>query len=595
MMWWLVGALILFQEGSFRLGLLEAQSADGAVGVESDFARGAAFACERWNARGGVGGRSIELVRDVDGGSARGAREALARLAQAEVLAVVLHGAAPDRERAAQTLKRVNTPVFWFGVERVDAIDTLDHELLQRLGIQRLALLHDGSRISRDLRKELDQRLAGAAVVVFEEDLKEPSDKVRAGLAEKLAQLVVLDAEPAAWMPRAAALRAWKLPILLTARSDPASGPVPPPGTLLVRRRHPVTAPGGEEFLAAFRSDHGEASVEHVDGHDALEWLIRALDAAGESQGGRLQKSLENYEFRGPRGRVAYDAAAGHLTAPLAIWRQEDAAAVPYLPPPLVDPASNAPGTTTDRRPGDQDVGEPFGTRRSTSFRLEEDTQWVVFSYGDREVQTIDQDLALLGLSTGGAEPLVDHLVKEELLSRILSITSTLFHREPDGTGAAGSLNISFTTLAPARARKGKVWQAIVAGDDPYAGGRAYPGEGRAEVYATFLRRTIFQEHRLEPPLGPGDLPYLDGRYRYGTHHSQDFRSDLIRALLNGYAGGMALTAAHELGHLAGLGHINDDPVGIMNVEEGAGIDYRDAHFSAGSMERLVERLGVRE
>ena len=80
---------------------------------------------------------------------------------------------------------------------------------------------------------------------------------------------------------------------------------------------------------------------------------------------------------------------------------------------------------------------------------------------------------------------------------------------------------------------------------------------------------------------------------RLSRLHSRDQRSNLVRALINGYAGSMALTAAHELGHVAGLDHDTDDPHGIMNVAEGGGIDYRDGHFTAGNLKALEKRLGL--
>jgi len=80
---------------------------------------------------------------------------------------------------------------------------------------------------------------------------------------------------------------------------------------------------------------------------------------------------------------------------------------------------------------------------------------------------------------------------------------------------------------------------------------------------------------------------------RYSSDYEKDKRSELIRALINGYAGSMALTLAHEVGHLAGLGHVTDDPVEIMNVNEGSGLDYRDAKFGAASLASMRERYGL--
>ena len=112
-------------------------------------------------------------------------------------------------------------------------------------------------------------------------------------------------------------------------------------------------------------------------------------------------------------------------------------------------------------------------------------------------------------------------------------------------------------------------------------------------MYSKFIRRTIFEKHALSPAVTAADREYLDGSYVFGSEHERDKRSELIRALINGYAGSMALTLAHEVGHLAGLGHVDDDPVEIMNVNEGAGLDYRDAKFGTPSLESMAKRYGI--
>ena len=72
-----------------------------------------------------------------------------------------------------------------------------------------------------------------------------------------------------------------------------------------------------------------------------------------------------------------------------------------------------------------------------------------------------------------------------------------------------------------------------------------------------------------------------------------DKREEIIYGMINGYAGGLGLTTAHEVGHLASLGHVDDDPVGIMNVKEGAGLHYLKAHFAESSMTILKRTLGI--
>jgi hypothetical protein len=173
-----------------------------------------------------------------------------------------------------------------------------------------------------------------------------------------------------------------------------------------------------------------------------------------------------------------------------------------------------------------------------------------------------------------------------------MAITSSKFGRQDNGTGVAGkSLKICFIAYVPEKERKKRIWLALHGGDHPDAGGEAFGSYCR--VYTAFIRKSIFQKNALKPPLSAADLDLLDGTYKYGTDIEKDRRSELVRALVNSYAGSMALTLAHEVGHLCGLEHVTDDPKEIMNVDEGAGIDYREGHFGEYCWGRLVKKLGL--
>ena len=288
------------------------------------------------------------------------------------------------------------------------------------------------------------------------------------------------------------------------------------------------------------------------------------------------------------------------------MWLLEDERMVPYAP--LVVPlgktgtqADTQADTKTDDKPTearkpDATVGVPFGTWRTRQFQFEAGAQWVLLLWSDEaEFATSADDLLQMGLSTGGKVPLVDHLVREEIFARCMAITSTKWGRNEDGSAIQGkSLRISFGSHIDAKARKKKkqrLWVARFGGDHEGAGGQAFGTYCR--VYTKFIRRTIFDKNPLNPVLSASDREILDGSYIYGTNVAKDNRSNRVRALINAYAGSMALTLAHEVGHLATLGHVTDDPVEIMNVEEGAGIDYPEARFGEGSWATLTKRLGI--
>ncbi len=235
--------------------------------------------------------------------------------------------------------------------------------------------------------------------------------------------------------------------------------------------------------------------------------------------------------------------------------------------------------------------------RPSSMYVAEPGTKVCWVTFGDEQSKpprTIEKDAAALGLGTRGYEGDLDAAVLEELTARTLAKLSRLFLKNEDGTGVPGvSFAISFTAEKPKHVKPSELWTMVVAGDDPDAGGRAFPGESRCEVYATFLRRTIFQPNALEPKMSQEDKKFMDGTYVHGLWRLQHLRADQIRCLVDGYAGSFSLTGAHECGHLAGLGHDVEDPRSIMNVTEGVGLRETQAWWipsHAAVLERLLGR-----
>ncbi len=244
----------------------------------------------------------------------------------------------------------------------------------------------------------------------------------------------------------------------------------------------------------------------------------------------------------------------------------------------------------------DPDMGPALRVRSPLLYKAEPNTKVVWFTYGDatsKAVRSIEQDLTALGLITRGYDGEMDRWILDELMARTLGKINRLFLKNEDGTFLPGvSFAISFTTEKPTTLKEHDYWRAVIAGDDPDAGGRAWPGEGRCEIYSTFMRRTIYQPRALDPPLRGEDRRFLDGKYVWGSSSGDNLRLKLIRALIDGYAGSFALTGAHELGHIAGLGHDEESPRSIMNVAEGGGLAETSACWIPGHVEVLERALG---
>jgi|GEM_PF-2690102 len=322
----------------------------------------------------------------------------------------------------------------------------------------------------------------------------------------------------------------------------------------------------------------------------AVDLLVEAL-AAVPAKGkkpptdAQLLASLRDRRYGADESRTpVFDLAGGAALYRWGLWTLGDAGAQP------VDAGRLA-----------NDAFGPFlGLRRPSLYRAEPGTKVVWVTWGDAEskpARTIEKDLADLGLGTRGYEGSLDTFLLDELMARAIGKLHRLFLRNEDGTPIPGiSFNVSFTAERPTDRKPHEVWTMVCAGDDAEAGGRAFPGDGRAEVYATFLRRTIFQAGALTPRVDHDDLAWVNGTHLWQGVKLEHLRADQIRALVDGYAGAFALTGAHELGHLAGLGHDVSDERSIMNVAEGAGLRESAAFFipsHASVLERLMGRAPV--
>ena len=235
-------------------------------------------------------------------------------------------------------------------------------------------------------------------------------------------------------------------------------------------------------------------------------------------------------------------------------------------------------------------IGILLRFRPASRYVVDPDSMMVVLHYGEEKDRTIDEDLRQIGLSSKGYEADIDAMVQDGILARTMGRINRLFWRNADGTPIPGvSFNITFGTELPEGAKRSRVWEMRIAGDDPRAGGRA--SGMTAFVFSTFIERTMYRPLALKPGVNREDLDYFRGTYAWGTSVEQNIRCDEIASLMDGFAGALAMTGAHELGHLAGLGHDTESPRSIMNVAEGGGLEPDWGHWVPSHVRTLESRL----
>lgn len=559
---------------------------DGQKLTDSHFMRGAQAAVEMWKKSGGQ--KSQILSQTAKNGEEAVKAATLLKKSGVEVIVADYLGdeTLSDLRSACNKL---GIPIVTFEPGPQDVADAVEDLIVDRLRIENLALLSGKGKHANKLKRILKKQLKHFQDLAFQDRINSKGKKLDQKFYKEKANGLLLDGTPEEVSAALLELKEFiKLPVFITPRGF-TPGMKLPITTYVLTGQSPLTHKLSIEFNEAYREKHEvDPQMGSGVGYDSVMFFLNA-----KKSGGNLGETLVTQKMKGPRGeiRAAAGSPEGSLHGPMALWTLEAGKSFALLPGPN-DTGARA---TNDqkKRVSVPRFGVPFGVDMENRFELEEGTQKVLVSWGVPGQATIDDDLRLLGLSTGGKCPLADHLVKKELLGRMMAITSMKFLRSPSGTSRAGeSFGISFATHLPPKAKKAGVWKVIIAGDDPEAGGRAFPGTGLALTFSTFLRRTIFQPKAIDPPLTAMDLPDLLGCASQDEFYD-DARALMIHALIDGYAGSMALTTAHEVGHLTGLGHITDDPRGIMNVVDGAGLGYRIVAFSKGSQEKLRRSVPI--
>lgn len=315
-----------------------------------------------------------------------------------------------------------------------------------------------------------------------------------------------------------------------------------------------------------------------VRGYRTGQWVAEALRAAGGPDAKKFVPALRHVGRAGARGKKVFDEFGRGLLCRLGPWESaaaKDEPACRRLRHTLV-PMQALP---------------QIGTFRPSQFEWQEGTLHVQCTWGAKADRTIEKDLGVLGLSTGGYEAELEARILDDLMGRFISRMNRLFLRNPDGTAVPGvSWKISFATSPPPKGAKGVKFTAVLAGDDPAAGGRA--SGSLAMIFTTFIQRTIYAPQALKPVVSASDRKYLTGQYRWGTSVAENLRCDTVRSLLDGYSQGLALTGAHEIGHLCGPDHDTESPRSIMNVVEAVGLDFDWAEWIPAHARMLDKFLG---
>jgi len=440
------------------------------------------------------------------------------------VLAWIPHGRTADFEKAAAKAKvpllvvspepttpslDVKRAVFWAGGSPIqdEVLQALDYAL-QPLGSKQPAIVHDGSSRGEACAKasefwhHVSQTMKPAIVVGDEWGAAEA-----AALSADGFDAIIYFGAPGRAEQLLAALKAAesKLPVLLTTGLVSAAVPTFFKGE----------APGAWGMEPSWFEDQGRMGKEDryplveaakaadrrvlpamMRGQRVMLWVKAAFATAGDGSAKKFVPALRALTREGAAGKTVFQPYGHASLTRFSLWHSE---AMEKLPACHERPSTRVPL-----------AGVPaVGFFRTQNYAWDPGSfhVWVRFTEGDK--RTIEEDLFAIGLNTKGYEEDLEARLLDDLLGRVISKMNRLFLRNPDGTAIPGvSYNISFSPEPPPDGvRGGKKWNVPIGGDHPFAGGVA--SGSTAKVFSTFIRRTMYVQHKLDPPLSAEDRRHM--------------------------------------------------------------------------------------
>jgi ABC-type branched-subunit amino acid transport system substrate-binding protein len=468
-------------------------------------------------------------------------------------------------------------PVFQFGGNTVDhALDAAGYTEIPFRSVK-AAGLHDGTAAAESMARAYVRNLHARAKPGGVHAIPETPDEVRALLAGLAADgvetaFVCAETDGAARLLGEEERRPRLLFAdgLLTPQIWCACGP----GDRFLVGVNPYLVEDEPDRLRITREEEGEPpSPLAVRGYGAVSLGMRAFREA-EGKPKALLAAIRALRYEQMLGTTVFTEWGQARFFRYELWEVKEGA-----------PARIKPGYLPTRG-----LGTLLRHLTPDRFQLDPDGMMVLVTWGPEDESSIDEDLKNIGLSSAGYEGNIDEMAKAGVLARALSRLNRLFWRNADGTPIPGvSFRISFGTRLPRGVKRQQWWEMRIAGDDPAAGGRAVGT--LALVYSTFIERTMYRGLRLDPAVNREDLDFFTGNYEWGSALERNIRNDEIRALLEGFAGAIAMTGAHEIGHLAGLSHDTSSDRSIMNVEEGGGLEPDWAEWVPDHVRLLETRL----
>jgi branched-chain amino acid transport system substrate-binding protein len=335
-----------------KLGVAGPMTGDQAK-MGMDLVNGVSLAVEEWNAKGGILGAKIEIVKGDDRRDPKEANSVAQKLVNDGVAAVVGHFNSSCSIPASQIYHENKVPQIspastnpqltqqGFGsVFRTCGRDDQQGSVgakyvIQILKKKRIAVLHDKTTYGQGLADEFKKALGDSAQVVIYEGLIQGDKDFKAVLTK------VKQAKPevvyfGGIYPEAGLLVRQMKDLGIKADFMAGDGVIDPEflkiagdaalGSYLSFAPSIEELPTAKRFIEAYHAKFGEIGPYSVFSYDAANIILTAVQAAGKLDGDRIAEEIHKIKYDGAIGMIQFDPKGDVLKAPYIFWQVQKVA-----------------------------------------------------------------------------------------------------------------------------------------------------------------------------------------------------------------------------------------------------------------------------
>ncbi len=361
----LIAVIILFgcvkkSEDVIKIGIAGPMTGDQAK-MGMDFRNGVTLAVEEWNNKGGVLGKKIELIIGDDQRDPKQAVSVANKLVTQGVKGVIGHFNSSCSIPASDVYNRSNIPMItpastnpqlteksYYGVFRVCGRDDQQGKaaadfVVSQLKLNKIAVIHDKTTYGQGLANEFKKFLGDKAEVVYYGGIVQ-GDKdfktVLTSIKEKKPELIYFGGI----YPEGGLLVKQARELGLNAPFMSGDGVIDPKfieiagaesaeGTYLTFSPDPKNIPSAKTFIEQYNKTYGEIGPYSIYAYDAANIMLKAIEAAGTTDGKAIMDKLHSMEFSGALGNIKFDAKGDVTVAPYVVWITKGGKFVEYWKP----------------------------------------------------------------------------------------------------------------------------------------------------------------------------------------------------------------------------------------------------------------------